>query len=248
VQLAPEKNTVEIVEAMNQIRDEIIQNRTDSKAGFRAPRFAPAGQSTQMIVGATETPDLEILKKSSALYEQQDLRRVYYSAYSPIPHADARLPGQSPPLIREHRLYQADWLLRFYGFSADEIVAEADRNLSLDKDPKLAWALANRHEFPVNVNFSPRERLLRVPGLGVRNVDRIIKLRRLQSIRSSDLKKLRVAWNRAQYFLETADHNPALKQFDLPNAETKIVEQHLIEPRRQLLLFDTDSSSITGEL
>src|SRR5690606_19773124 len=168
--LAPGKQQPQIVESMNGIKLKITEQRQEQAAGFQAPRFAPAGQSTQMIVGATATPDLEILKTAASLYEGPRLRRVYYSAYSPIPHADARLPGKSPSLVREHRLYQADWLLRFYGFTADEIVAEADHNLSLEIDPKTAWALANRHRFPVDVNTAPREELLRIPGVGVRNV------------------------------------------------------------------------------
>ena len=188
VRLAPEKKKPQIVTAMGGIREKIDETQQDQKAGFKPPRFAPAGQSTQMIVGATQTPDVEVLKTASELYEGQKLRRVYYSAYSPIPHADARLPGQSPPLIREHRLYQADWLMRFYGFEANEIVAEKDQNLSLDIDPKLAWALANRHFFPVDVNRASREELLRIPGIGVRNVKRILTIRKHKMLRTADLR------------------------------------------------------------
>ena len=241
--LAPEKKKPQIVEAMSGIKQKIDEQRAEKKAGFKPPRFAPAGQSTQMIVGATPTPDLEVLKTASQLYDGPNLRRVYYSAYSPIPHADARLPGQSPPLVREHRLYQADWLMRFYGFDANEIVAEKDQNLSLDIDPKLAWALANRHFFPVDVNKASREELLRIPGIGVRNVKRILSIRRYQSIRSEDLKKLRVAWNRAKVFVATADHNPGLADLDKLNLKQKV------KPKtQQLLLFDAASSAITGEV
>ena len=246
-QLAPEKKKSQIVHAMNGIRDKIIETKQDQKAGFKPPRFAPAGQSTQMIVGATPTPDLEILKTASALYTGQNLRRVYYSAYSPIPHADARLPGQSPPLIREHRLYQADWLMRFYGFKADEIVAEADQNLSLELDPKLGWALANRHFFPVDVNVASREELLRIPGVGTRNVERILNVRQYQALRMADLKKLRIAWNRAKYFLTTADHNPDLAHLEKLDLRSRAQPQ---PQSKQLLLFDTETSSsaLTGEL
>ena len=242
-QLAPEKKKPQIVEAMSGIREKIDETKQEKAAGFKPPRFAPAGQSTQMIVGATPTPDLEVLKTASELYTGQRLRRVYYSAYSPIPHADARLPGQSPPLIREHRLYQADWLMRFYGFSADEIVAEKDQNLSLEIDPKLAWALANRHFFPVDINRASREELLRIPGIGVRNVKRILNLRKHKSLRSEDLRKLRVAWNRAKVFVLTADHNPGLADLD------KLDLAKRVKPKtQQLMLFDAASSAASGEV
>jgi putative DNA modification/repair radical SAM protein len=242
-QLAPEKKKPQIVGAMTGIKEKIDQRREEKKNGFKAPKFAPAGQSTQMIVGATPTPDLHVLNTASQLYSDQGLRRVYYSAYSPIPHADARLPGLSPPLLREHRLYQADWLLRFYGFHADEIVAERDQNLSLDIDPKLAWALANRHLFPIDVNKASREELLRIPGIGVRNVKRILSIRRYQSIRSEDLRKLRVSWNRAKVFTLTADHNPGLAELDKLNLKQKVQPKN-----KQLMLFDAAASAITGEV
>ncbi|MGV3483463.1 MAG: putative DNA modification/repair radical SAM protein [Planctomycetaceae bacterium] len=243
VKLAPQKKKPQIEHAMSGIREKIDEYKQETKAGFKPHRFAPAGQSTQMIVGATDTPDLEILKTASSLYNAQRLRRVYYSAYSPIPHADARLPGQSPPLIREHRLYQADWLMRFYGFDANEIVAGSDHNLSLTIDPKLAWAMANRHFFPIDVNRATREQLLRVPGIGVRNVDRIIKLRRYQKITMHDLKKLRIGWNRAKAFVLTYDYNPGLKALDKVDLERKLQSKD-----RQLLLFDAVTSALTGEI
>lgn len=243
VQLAPEKKKPEIVDAMQGISEKITESREDRKRGFNSPRFAPAGQSTQMIVGATPTPDKTILKTAAELYDGQKLRRVYYSAYSPIPHADARLPGQSPPLVREHRLYQADWLLRFYGFDASELVTESDQNLSLDVDPKLAWALANRHCFPIDVNSACREELLRIPGIGARSVKRILKIRRFQHIRMLDLKKLKVAWNRAKYFVLTIDHNPAVKQLDVLD-----LHQKLRQPTQQLMLFDAIESATSGEV
>ncbi|MAI71919.1 MAG: putative DNA modification/repair radical SAM protein [Rhodopirellula sp.] len=243
VQLAPEKNKPSIVNAMQGISEKIDETCADRKRGFKSPRFAPAGQSTQMIVGATPTPDSQILQTASELYGGQKLRRVYYSAYSPIPHADARLPGQSPPLVREHRLYQADWLLRFYGFKATELVTETDQNLSLEVDPKLAWALANRHCFPVDVNTACREQLLRIPGIGARSVARLLKIRQLQNIRISDLKKLKVAWNRAKYFVLTNDHNPAVKNLDMLDLERK-----LRPATQQLMLFDAMQSATSGEV
>lgn len=241
--LAPEKKKTQIISAMQGIRQRIDETQSEQKSGFKTPKFAPAGQSTQMIVGATSSSDAEILRTASELYTGYQLRRVYYSAYSPIPHADARLPGQSPQLIREHRLYQADWLMRFYGFDADEIVPQLDQNLSLDVDPKLAWALANRHFYPVDVNKASREELLRIPGVGARNVNRILSIRHYKNIDIDDLKKLRVAWNRAKYFVVTADHNPALGNLDRLDLPTKVKPEF-----KQLMLFDTAKSALSGEL
>lgn len=242
-QLAPEKKKPQIVHAMQGIRQRIDETNSEKKAGFKPPQFAPAGQSTQMIVGATETPDVEILKTAADLYDGHRLRRVYYSAYSPIPHADARLPGRSPPLVREHRLYQADWLMRFYGFAADEIVADADKNLSLDIDPKLAWALAHRQFFPVDINQASREELLRIPGIGVRNVNRILQIRRYKRLRTEDLRKLRVAWNRTKVFVITEDHNPHLARLDTLN-----LRKHIEPKSRQMMLFDASTSATSGEV
>lgn len=242
-QLAPEKKKTQIVSAMSGIKDKIDEIKSDRKSGMKPPKFAPAGQSTQMIVGATATPDNEILKTASELYTGQRLRRVYYSAYSPIPHADSLLPGKSPPLVREHRLYQADWLLRFYGFDVNEIVVREDKNLDLEIDPKLAWALQQRGYFPVDVNTASREQLLRVPGIGARNVKRILSIRRHQRLRTDDLKKLRVAWKRAKSFVITEDHNPALS--DLDRGDLK----QLIAPKeKQLTFFDTFDAALKGEL
>ncbi len=242
-QLAPEKDATQIQGAMDGIKNKIEELRTDAQRGLRAPKFAPAGQSTQMIVGATPTPDATILQTASQLYQEHKLRRVYYSAYSPIPHADAQLPGKSPPLVREHRLYQADWLLRFYGFDVNEIVVTNDRNLDLDIDPKLAWALANRHRFPIDVNKAPREELLRIPGIGARGVAKILQMRPVRNLRVADLKRLRVAWNRAQAFVIAADHNPGLQLLDKEQLRDKFA------PRpQQLFLFDTHQSAQTGEL
>ena len=211
--LAPEKTRPEIVGTMAAVADGIAEHAADKKAGLRAPAFAPAGQSTQMVVGATPTTDGVILGTADELYRTQRLRRVYYSAYSPTPHADARLPALRPPLLREHRLYQADWLLRFYGFGVNEVIAPG-ANLALDVDPKLAWALANRDRFPVDVNAAPRELLLRVPGVGVRNVDRILAIRRHHALTTSDMHKLRVNWKSAAPFVLTGDHNPAVRKLD----------------------------------
>lgn len=231
VQLAPEKKKPEIVDTMQAVRLKIDESKEDRAKGFKAPRYAPAGQSTQMIVGATDTHDSEILKTTSELYSGQKLRRVYYSAYSPIPHADARLPGKSPPLVREHRLYQADWLLRFYEFSVDEVVAP-QTDLDLEIDPKLAWALRNRDRFPIDVNRAPKNELLRIPGVGARSVQRILELRRHRSITVADMKKLRVVWSRAKFFVLTSDFNAALNQLDQDDLRTQILRKP-----KQLELF-----------
>ncbi len=175
------------------------------------PRFAPAGQSTQMIVGADAADDRSILATSANLYGAYRLRRVYYSAFSPIPDAASALPLKAPPMVREHRLYQADWLMRFYGFSHDEIVppgSAAGGMLQLDIDPKLAWALAHRERFPVDLNTAPRELLLRVPGLGMKAVDRLLAARRVRRLRSDDLKRLRVQTAKVLPFVLVADHRP----------------------------------------
>jgi putative DNA modification/repair radical SAM protein len=242
-QLAPEKKKPEITSAMRGIKEKIAETTSDRKAGMKPPKFAPAGQSTQMIVGATATPDSEILKTADELYSGHRLRRVYYSAYSPIPHADSLLPGKSPPLIREHRLYQADWLLRFYDFKVDEIIVRPDANLDLDIDPKFAWALANREYFPVDVNLATREQLLRVPGIGARNVQRILSIRRHKKLRTDDLKKLRVAWKRAKSFVVTLDHNPALNNLDRDD-----LRQIIVPKEKQLTLFETFDAALKGEL
>ncbi|WP_254511194.1 putative DNA modification/repair radical SAM protein [Anatilimnocola floriformis] len=243
LQLAPEKKREQITDAMQGIAETITETKSEEQAGLHPPRFAPAGQSTQMIVGATDSPDADILQTATELYDKHQLRRVYYSAYSPIPHADARLPGKSPPLVREHRLYQADWLMRYYGFDTQELIVSPDRNLSLELDPKLAWALANRQQFPIDVNRAPRELLLRVPGFGVRNVEKMLSVRRHHQLRTEDLRKLRVAWNRARAFVITADHNPALADLD------KLDLARRTQPRqRQLLLFEAAESARSGEV
>lgn len=242
-QLAPEKNLLQITDAMGGIKDRIDETVSEKKAGRKPPSFAPAGQSTQMIVGATPTPDLEILKTAEQLYTGHRLRRVYYSAYSPIPHADSALPGQSPPLVREHRLYQADWLLRFYDFDVSEIIIRPDKNLDLEIDPKFAWALAHREYFPLDINTATREQLLRIPGIGARSVGKILAIRRHKRLRTDDLKKLRVAWKRARSFVITADHNPALSQLDDENLRSL-----LLPKPRQLTFFDTFDAALKGEL
>ena len=207
--LAPEKDLGGIRRSMGRMRASIDAS-TDRHGhrGAKPPRFAPAGQSTQVIVGADDSTDATILGMSTNLYAGYGLRRVYYSAFSPIPDASAALPVKAAPLVREHRLYQADWLLRFYGFELGEMPMGSDGNLPLAIDPKLAWALDHRDRFPVDVNTASREALLRVPGLGVKSVDRIIVARRHRRLRVDDLARLRLSIGRLAPFITAADHRP----------------------------------------
>ena len=212
--LAPEKNRPQLERNMQEVHVKTLELKEDKKRGLKPPIFTPAGQSTQMIIGATPTPDKDILATSHSLYEKYRLRRVYYSAFSPIPHADARLPGARPPLIREHRLYQADWMLRFYGYSVQEIANDSTPNLEIDIDPKTAWAIRNPGFFPIDVNRAAKEQLLRIPGFGVRTVQTILKVRRYRRLRLEDILLLKVAWRRAKPFVIAADYNPSTLLLD----------------------------------
>jgi putative DNA modification/repair radical SAM protein len=210
--LAPEKDGARIEGAMKDMRH-AIDDGADAKKRYKsAPSFAPAGQSTQMIVGADSANDTEIVKRASNLYDRFRLRRVYYSAFSPIPDASAVLPLRRPPLMREHRLYQSDWLMRFYGFSAGDVAdaAEPSGMLPLDIDPKLAWALRFRENFPVDVNRAPREALLRVPGLGVKAVDRLIASRRWRKLRLEDVGRLTASISKVRPFILAEGWHPTL--------------------------------------
>jgi len=227
--LAPEKNLGRIRTTMGVIRERITQAKAERRESRKAPPFSPAGQSTQMIVGATPTADRQILEQASSLYGEHKLRRVYYSAFSPIPDAASNLPLIAPPLVREHRLYQADWLLRFYGFKVDELTTPEAPDLPLGMDPKLAWALRHPAQFPVDLHTAPREILLRVPGLGVRNVDRIIQVRRWHRVTLADLTRLRVPLKKTLPFVTTADHQPALVGSSKWRA--------LVQPVKQMELF-----------
>lgn len=209
--LAPEKSETQIEGAMAGMRTAITDG-TDARKRYRsAPRFAPAGQSTQMIVGADAATDRDIVGRAATLYDRFELRRVYYSAFSPIPEASAVLPLQRPPLMREHRLYQSDWLMRFYDYKPDEVRAAADDAtgmLPLDIDPKLAWALKFRDHFPVDVNRAPREALLRVPGLGVKAVNAILSARRWRRLRLDDVARLTASIKKLRPFLIADDWRP----------------------------------------
>jgi len=207
--LAPEKSAGVIKQAMGAVRLKLQESKAGKKDRAKPPRFAPAGQSTQMIVGADAADDADILYRSSTLYGSYNLKRVYYSAFSPIPDSSKRLPLVKPPLMREHRLYQADWLMRFYGFDRGEIVAGGQGGmLDLGIDPKLAWALKHREGFPVDVNTAERESLLRVPGLGVKSVDRMISVRRHHRLALEDVQRLSRNLEKVRPFIVAADWTP----------------------------------------
>lgn len=200
--LAPEKNYQSIFQPMFYIQQGVSASNEERKRFRYAPRFVPAGQSTQMIVGATNESDNDILRLSSALYQRSSMKRVYYSGYIPINTGDARLPAlKQPPLVRENRLYQADWLMRFYGFQASEIVDDAFPNLDLEIDPKLSWALRHPELFPIDINKAEQSLLLRVPGIGVKSALLIVASRHHGRITASTLAKMGVVMKKARYFI-----------------------------------------------
>jgi len=206
--LAPDKNRVDFIKPMEKVKNEIIQYKSEKKIIKSTPKYAPAGQSTQMIVGASGENDMQIMYTSNYFYKNFNLKRVYYSGYVPISY-DTRLPqiGTPVPMLRENRLYQTDWLLRFYGFNIEEILNKQNQSLDLDIDPKLGWALRNLHEFPVDINKADKRMLARIPGLGMKSVYKILKARRYRKLNWEHLKAIGVSLNRAQYFLVCASND-----------------------------------------
>lgn len=225
VQLAPEKRGDIIRKSMGQVRFGIEAGKERN-----APVFAPAGQSTQMIVGADGASDKDILAASRRLYSGYNLKRVYYSAFSPIPDSSSRLPLHAAPLMREHRLYQADWMMRFYGFEANEIVTGTDGLLDLAIDPKLSWALANRDRFPVDINTADRELLLRIPGLGVKTIDKLLLARRQRTLGLEDVARLTRSLEKCRPFIIARDWRPV----QLADAE---IEARMRPVAQQIDLF-----------
>ena len=237
--LAPEKDHKSVFEPMGFIREGVLENKEDKKHLKHVPRFVPAGQSTQMIVGATPETDKDILLLSSALYNQPTMRRVYYSGYVSVNTYDSRLPVlKQPPLVRENRLYQADWLLRFYHFNVNEIVDEIHTNLDLDVDPKLAWALRHPEQFPVDINKDDYERILRVPGIGVKSALQIVNSRRFNRITSYHLKKMGVVMKKAKYFITCGE---LTNMFSGPTIGINEIHPERLRP---LLLSDKQKKEI----
>ena len=226
--LAPDKDFKSVLEPMKIISTGILESKEERRTHRNAPLFSPSGQSTQLIVGATNDTDHTILKLSSALYTRRDLKRVYYSGYIPVNSYDSRLPALSaPPLRREHRLYQADWLMRFYGFRNNEIVNEENPNLDLELDPKVTWALRNPHLFPVDVNTADPLMLLRIPGVGTKSVQLILMARKHNRLNSSHLKKMGVVMKRAQFFITCNE----LRSRNVQDLRPEIVRQLLLDKK-----------------
>jgi len=240
--LAPQKNFKGIFNPMVQIRDGIVANKEERKKFREAPLFAPAGQSTQMIVGATPETDRQILLFSSQLYQAQKLKRVYYSGYLPVNGYDKRLPAlPGPPLVRENRLYQSDWLMRFYGFQVHEILDESQPFLDLSIDPKLAYAIRNLHLYPVDVSKADYEMILRIPGVGVQSAQRIIYARRFRRLNSWHLQKIGVVLKRAKYFITCNELPPKIHGFAPDVLKKRILAENRKKGREpqnmQLSLF-----------
>lgn len=241
--LAPEKNYPAIFSPMTQIRNEIIASKEEQKIYKRAPRFAPAGQSTQMIIGATPETDRQIILLSSGLYKTQHLKRVYFSGYLPVNDYDKRLPAiVRPPLVRENRLYQSDWLMRFYHYNAEEILSEDQPFLDLEVDPKLGFALRNMHQFPVDINRADYEMILRVPGIGVQSAQKIILARRHRKLNSEHLSKLGIVMKRAKYFLTCNELPVSTTDWTPERLKHKLIAESVSKNRK---LQDTQLSLFT---
>ncbi|WP_026888143.1 putative DNA modification/repair radical SAM protein [Clostridium beijerinckii] len=246
--LAPQKSKEKILQPMKTIKNSIINYSEMKKSIKSTPLFVPGGQSTQLIVGATPESDGKILKLSEALYNKYSLKRVYYSAYVPVIKDNKLLPDIThPPMLREHRLYQADWLLRYYGFQANELLKNDDDNFDLNFDPKTHWALSNLNEFPVEINKVSYEKLLRIPGIGVTSAKKILKIRRVHNLTFDDLRNLRVVLKRAKYFITCNGKYHGDVLFDNIKIRNKLLEQDIsksstINPN-QISFFDNSSFS-----
>ena len=237
--LAPEKDYQSVFQPMSYIQQGVLESAEERRKCRAAPRFAPAGQSTQLVIGATPDTDNQILHLSAALYQRPSMKRVYYSGYIPVNTYDSRLPALStPPLVRENRLYQADWLLRFYSFQVDEIVNDAHPHLDLDIDPKLAYALRHPELFPVDVNRADYEMILRVPGIGVKSAKLIIAARRYSRLTAEGLRKIGVVMKRARYFI-TCNELPV---FTVHETRPELLRKFFATPRQ------LKEAKMTGQL
>ena len=242
--LAPEKNYPAIFSPMTQIRNEILASKEEQKIFRKAPRFAQAGQSTQMIIGATPETDRQIILLSSGLYKTQLLKRVYFSGYLPVNQYDKRLPALTrPPLVRENRLYQSDWLMRFYKFRAEEILSEDQPFLDLDVDPKLGYALRNMEQFPIDINRADYEMILRVPGIGVQSAQKIILARRHRKLNSLHLQKIGIVMKRAKYFITCNELPFSTKDWAPERLKHKLIAESVSKNKKRIdtqLSFFTD--------
>lgn len=240
--LAPEKSHAEVKKPLKYIQNSITQFESEKALIKSVPRFVPAGQSTQIVVGATPETDKEIMHTAHAFYQNFSLKRVYYSGYIPISN-DSRLPviGSQPPLIRENRLYQADWLMRFYGFKVQEILNDVHPNLEADVDPKLSWALRNLDQFPVDINTADYYMILRVPGIGVASALKIVQARKFNRLYESHLRKLGIAFRKARHFIRYADSPMQLKEFEAGHIKGLILSEskskYQKNPDNQLSIF-----------
>jgi putative DNA modification/repair radical SAM protein len=240
--LAPDKSHQEVIDPLKLVQNQIVQFKEEKKLIKSVPKFVPAGQSTQMVIGATPESDKDIMQTADTFYRKFDLKRVYYSGYIPISN-DNRLPvlGTQPPLIRENRLYQTDWLMRFYGFNVNELLNDANPHLDIDIDPKLSWALRNMQFFPVDINVASYKMILRIPGIGVSSAKKIVQARKFGRLRIDQLKKIGVSYNRAQYFIKCADTPMQLKDYQGTQIKSFIMAESQSKYRNttnnQLILF-----------
>lgn len=240
--LAPEKNHEDVKRPLGLVQQQIVQFKDEKKLIKNIPVFVPAGQSTQMVVGASPETDKDIMHTAAAFYKEFSLKRVYYSGYIPISN-DKRLPliGSQPPLIRENRLYQTDWLMRFYGFHVNELLNDANPHLDADIDPKLSWALRNLQYFPVDINTAAYKMILRIPGIGVSSAQKIVQARKFGKLRSDQLKKIGIAYNKARHFIRCADTPYQLRDYQATQIKSFILAEshskYLKNDLRQLILF-----------
>ena len=233
--LAPDKKHEDFMKPMKKVKDEIIQYKQESKLIKSTPKYAPAGQSTQMIVGATGESDRDIMYSSAFFYKNYNMKRVYYSGYVPI-STDPRLPaiGSQVPMLRENRLYQTDWLMRFYGFDIRELLNDSYQHLDMDVDPKLSWALRNRHLFPLDVNLVEKQLLLRVPGIGLKSTNKIIQARKFRKLNWEHLQKIGIAVNRAKYFITCDSRDKELKDLSSEQLKQLIIKNSHSKFRKEL--------------
>ncbi|MBE5317968.1 putative DNA modification/repair radical SAM protein [Pedobacter sp. MR2016-19] len=240
--LAPEKNHADVIKPLDFVQKQIVQFSADKKLIKHVPKFVPAGQSTQMVIGATPESDKDIMYTANAFYKNFALKRVYYSGYVPISN-DSRMPvlGTQPPLLRENRLYQTDWLMRLYGFKVQEILNDANPNLDVDIDPKLSWAIRNMQHFPVDINTADYKMILRIPGIGVMSAKKIVQARKFGKLRIDQLKKIGVAYNRAKHFITCLDSPYQLKDYQGTQIKAFILAEsqskYLKTDSNQILLF-----------